>query len=93
MMKSYAIHSLFTAYVHCRYGIPQGEQLTGIHPNATLRINLNLVIPKLLELANAHEEQDEQGRHKEYVKACMSSTTKTAQRITRFKVLCDVLVS
>lgn len=91
MMKSYVVNSLFSAFTHCKYGIPDGEKLTNIKPNEMIKFNLDLVIPRLEELATAHEEQDEDGPNKEYVRACLSSTTKTPQRTTRFKILCDVL--
>jgi len=93
MMKSYVIHSLFSAYAHCKYGIPGGEEISGVMPNKNISINLEKVIPKLEALASAHEEQDESGPYKDYVRACISSTTKTPQRTQRFKTLCEVLVS
>lgn len=93
MMKSYVVHSLFSAFVHCKYGIPGGEEITGVKPNSRIRFKTINIIPMLEVLAAAHEDQDEEGPHKEYVKACLSSTTKTPQRTTRLKVLCGVLVS
>jgi hypothetical protein len=93
MMKSYVIHSLFSAYAHCKYGIPNGEEISGLKPKKNLSIDLGEVVRKLEALASAHEEQDENGPYRDYVKACMSSTTKANQRSQRFKTLCDVLVS
>ncbi|WP_457944219.1 DUF262 domain-containing protein [Vreelandella alkaliphila] len=93
MMKSYVIHSLFSAYAHCKYGIPGGEEISGVRPKENISINLGKVLPILEALASAHEEQDESGPYKDYVRACISSTTKTPQRTQRFKTLCKVLVS
>ncbi len=90
LMKSYVVHSLFCAFAHCTYGIPHGLELTGVEPNERITFNLDSIIPKLEELASAHEEQDEEGPHKEYVKACLSSTTKTQQRTVRFKTFCNL---
>ncbi|WP_235444017.1 DUF262 domain-containing protein [Idiomarina zobellii] len=91
MMKSYALNSLFCAYTHCKFGLPGVEQFTDVRPDLEFKIDKERVLPKLEELASAHENQDEDGEHKVYVKACMSSTTKAPQRRARFKVLCDVL--
>ena len=93
MMKSYIVHSLFCAFTHCKYGLPQVEELTDIVPDSKLEIDFEVVIPILSELAMAHEQQNQEGKHKEYVIASLSSTTKTPQRKTRFKVLTKVLVS
>lgn len=92
LMKSYVVNSLFSAYSHCKYGIPSGEELTGVKPNKQFKIDLAKTLPQLEKLAAAQEEQDDEGQFREYVKACMSSTTKTPQRITRFKVLTKLLV-
>lgn len=91
MMKSYAIHSLFCAYVYCKYGLVGAEQHVTVEQAAGLDDNLDNVIRSLEMLAHAHEEQDETGASAKYVKACLSSTTKTPQRIERFKALVNVL--
>tara|TARA_B110001469_G_scaffold115902_1_gene120747 strand:- start:1556 stop:2605 length:1050 start_codon:yes stop_codon:yes gene_type:complete len=91
MMKSYAVNTLFCAYTHCRHGIPGGEALSGVTPNENRRFNFEKINEKLLELAHAHEEQDENGPNASYVKACLSSTTKLAQRQTRFKAVCAAM--
>lgn len=91
IMKSYVVHSLFSAFAHCKYGLPNVADLTDIHPNKKINFNLKYINGMLEKLANAHEEQDEDGPYKDYVKACMSSTTKTLQRETRFKIFCKIL--
>jgi len=93
LMKSYVINSLFSAYTHCKYGIQGGRETTNIAPDKNIKFNLKKIIPLLEELTDAHEAQDEDGEHKNYVKTCLSSTTKTNQRVSRFKILCKVLKS
>lgn len=93
IMKSYVIHSLFSAYTLIKYGLPVGEPSPGSRLNPNFQINFDIVIPKLRELAEAHELQDTQGRHSEYVKSCLSSTTKLLQRKTRVEILKNTLMS
>lgn len=90
MMKSYVVHSLFCAYVACKYGLPHMEEITKVKPNSDIQYDFEKINAKLMALADAHEEQDLTGDHKRYVEACMSSTTKAPQRKVRFKVLVDI---
>ncbi|MBJ6896270.1 DUF262 domain-containing protein [Vibrio cholerae] len=90
MMKSYVVHSLFCAYVACKYGIPGQADLTNIESDIDRKFDFHKINSKLLELAEAHELQDVDGEHAEYVEACLSSTTKTAQRKIRFQTLVEV---
>jgi len=91
MMKSYIVHSLFSAFVACKYGIPGMEDLVEFEANKSIKFDYDTIIPQLLELAEAHELQDTEGEHSAYVKACLSSTTKTPQRRERFKVIANIL--
>lgn len=91
IMKSYVVHSLFTAYSLLKYGIPNGEKF-GYSPTPNIRINLPHALNRLRELAFAHEQQDEDGKYSEYVKACISSTTKLPQRAVRVRILADALM-
>lgn len=90
MMKSYVIHSLFCAYVACKYGIPGQAELTNVESDGDIQFDFDRINDELMELADAHEEQDLDGEHGDYVEACLSSTTKTTQRKVRFKVLVEV---
>lgn len=90
MMKSYVVHSLFCAYVACKYGIPDQQELTDVENNHDRTFDFDRVNAGLLELADAHEEQDVDGKHADYVEACLSSTTKAAQRKVRFQILVKV---
>lgn len=92
IMKSYVIHSLFSAYTLIKYGLPVGKSEFNVVPNPQFRINTFTVIPKLRELAEAHELQETNGVHAEYVKSCLSSTTKLLQRKVRVEILKNVLL-
>jgi len=90
MMKSYAVHSLFCAYVACKYGLPNMAEITTVEPNSEIQFDFEKINSDLMALADAHEEQDLSGEHSDYVEASLSSTTKMAQRKVRFKVLVDI---
>lgn len=92
IMKSYVIHSLFTAYALVKYGLPNSDDFL-IKPNHNIQFNLENVVIKLNELAYAHEQQEENGRYGDYVKACLSSTTKLPQRTKRVEILASALLS
>jgi len=91
LMKSYVVHSLFTAYALIKYGIKNGS-VFGSSPNHNVILNIAHVVNTLREMAFAHEQQDESGKYGEYVKACLSSTTKAPQRTVRVKFLVDALL-
>ncbi|ENB2686476.1 DUF262 domain-containing protein, partial [Escherichia coli] len=90
MMKSYVVHSLFCAITALKFGFPGSDELEnelGFTANPNFDVNPSRVIPILLEMADAHEIQDEDGPYAAYVTSCLSSTTKLPQRTTRTKEL------
>jgi len=89
--KSYVVHSLFCAFVAIRYGFPGSEEFVK-NPNKNYNIDYESALPKLLELAEAHENQEEDGPHRRYVEACTSSTTQQAQRKIRIHTLVKALL-
>lgn len=89
--KSYVMHSLFCAYAAIRYGYPGSEEFVQT-PSRTFKIDFESATARLLELAEAHEDQEDNGPHKEYVEACTSSTTQQAQRKIRTKSLVKALL-
>ncbi|WP_226684289.1 DUF262 domain-containing protein [Shewanella indica] len=91
LMKSYAIHSLFCAFVHIKYGLPNVEEFTDIRPNPDIGFDLEHVTAQLEQMADEHENQIEDGDYPNYVAACLSSTTKAPQRAVRFKAFVNVL--
>lgn len=91
IMKTYAVHSFFSAYAHIKYGIPDGEEYLSF-PSRGKDVKADReTIDKLLEISDAHETKDIDGPYGKYVKAAISTTTKVAQRKARTKVLAQVL--
>lgn len=93
IMKPYVVHSLFCAYAHLKYGIPNGQEALGIAPRHGINTDFNKIREKLWALDDAHENQDETGEYGEYVKACLSTTTKQAQRTARSKAIAEILAA
>jgi len=90
MMKSYVVQSLFCAFVHSKYGLPNVSDLTDVVPSSNIMFDFETINAKLKLLADAHEMQEEDGPYGDYVKVCLSSTTKLAQRKKRFQILVKV---
>jgi hypothetical protein len=91
MMKPYVLYSLFTAMIHLKNGIPNGQQMLDCNPVGRYYSDHKKAVAKLLELADAHETQDITGPHSEYVIACLSTTTKISQRKARTKAIINAL--
>lgn len=93
IMKPYVVHSLFCAYAHLKHGIPNGEVSLGFAPGIGIKTNFDSIRESLYILDDEHENQCEDGRYGEYVKACLSTTTKQAQRTARAKVIAAILAA
>ncbi|MCG8708864.1 DUF262 domain-containing protein [Brenneria sp. 4F2] len=96
LMKSYVVHSLFCAYISVRYGLLNNQWLEnelGFSPDENIKFNLESIITGLGALAASHEVQDENGLYKQYVAACLSTTTKQQQRKIRTKEIAKILLS
>ncbi|WP_440809978.1 DUF262 domain-containing protein [Pseudomonas syringae] len=91
MTKSYVIHSLFCAYIAITHGFPGSDEFA-INPNPAHKFDFEKIVPRLLELAEAHENQEDEGPHRRYVEACTSSTTQQAQRKIRTSILVRALL-
>jgi hypothetical protein len=91
MTKSYVIHSLFCAYVAIKRGFPGSDEFVQ-NPNPNYKINYEAALPRLLALAEAHENQEDEGPMRRYVEACTSSTTQQAQRKIRTMTLAKALL-
>ncbi|QXG27744.1 hypothetical protein KTT56_00250 [Pseudomonas viridiflava] len=89
--KSYVMHSLFCAYAAIRYGFPGSAEFVAI-PSKTHKIDYSVAIPKLMELAEAHENQEDEGPLRLYVEACTSSTTQQTSRKVRTRFLSNALL-
>lgn len=89
--KSYVIHSLFCAFAAIKYGFPGSEAFFD-DPSEDIDIDYQAALPRLLRLAEAHEDQEDTGPYRNYVEACSSSTTQQAQRKTRTYYLVKALM-
>ena len=91
MMKPYALHSLITALIHCRFGIPSLTDEWGMQKIGRFAVDPGTAGQRLLELAQAHEAKEEDGVHSGYVWGCLSSTNKKARRTARVAAILRVL--
>lgn len=81
MMKPYALHSLVTALVHIKFGIPEIQAKYNILPLGDFpQVN---PVHRLLALAQAHETKDNNGPFHRYVWGTESSTNKLLRREAR----------
>jgi hypothetical protein len=90
MMKPYALHSLVTALLHCRFGIPAIEAqfrapTLGNFPNTTTAAE------NLLALAQAHEAKETDGPFASYVWGCIAGTNRAPRRTARVAAILRAL--
>lgn len=91
IMKTYAIHSFFSAFAHIKYGIPNGETDLNIPcRHQDIRVG-DEVVQQLLTVAAAHETKDIDGPYRQYVQAAIGTTTKVTQRKARTRSLAQIL--
>lgn len=85
MSKSYAFYSLVAGLMHNRFGIinDNAEHKIDFEPIGTFTTDRDAAVKNLLILAEAHEVKEEDGDYAEYVKACLSTTHRIAQRTAR----------
>jgi len=91
LMKTYALHSFFTAFAHITHGIPNGEADLGFPCNRREVKKDKNTIERLKALAYAQEIKDEEGEYGNYVKASISTTTKANQRKVRAKLIASII--
>lgn len=91
MCKSYAFHSLASALIHNRWGIPGGEERLGTPARGHFAENAQQALANVLLLAEAHEANDTDGPYAAYVEACESTTHRLAQRTVRTQFLVRAL--
>src|SRR3546814_12537086 len=86
MMKPYALHSLLTALIHCRYGIEEVTQDWGVLPLHRFAANGRDVAERLLDLAQAHEAKERDGPYAPYVWGCLGGTNRAPRRTERVEI-------
>jgi hypothetical protein len=93
MMKPYALHSLVTALVHCRYGIPEIQAQFHVPPLGTFGLHHTAAADGLLALAQAHEAKEVDGHFASYVWGCSGGTNRAARRTARVAAILRMLGS
>lgn len=93
LMKPYTVHTLFCAFTHNKYGIPDGNIDLGLDVIGCGYKNIDSVREQLLALSLAHESNDREGPYGEYVSACRGATTRKQSRTVRTKMLAQALRS
>lgn len=83
MMKPYALHSLFTALIHARFGIASIEREWRAQPIGVFALNISKSEKDIFELSLAHEAKELDGPNGTYVWGCMSTTDRKARRTAR----------
>lgn len=91
MMKPYALHSLITALMHCRFGIPTIQEEWNVEPIQQFALDPQRAEMRLLELAQAHEAKEDEGPHSKYVWGCLSTTDRKARRTARVAAILRIL--
>lgn len=83
MMKPYALHSLITSLIHCRYGIDPIEAATSAPPIGRFAVSSNTANANLLALAQAHEAKELDGPFGKYVWGANAGTNRIGRRLAR----------
>jgi hypothetical protein len=91
LMKPYALHSLFCAAMHNKYGLPGTSEKIGMQPIDVISPNIEQATQGLQALSLAHETKDLAGEFAEYVWGCNGATNREPRRVARIKYLCLAL--
>lgn len=91
MMKPYALHSLVTALIHVKFGIPQITESWGVHPTEQYTANAAQASEGLLALAQAHEAKEVDGPYGAYVWGCLGGTNRAPRRTARVAAILRTL--
>jgi hypothetical protein len=91
MMKPYALHSLITALMHCRFGIPAIERQLRVGPLHAFALETRTAAEALLALAQAHEAKETEGQYATYVWGCLGGTNRVGRRIARVAAILRAL--
>jgi hypothetical protein len=83
MMKPYALHSLITALIHTRFGIPRIEIATQTASIGTFAVDAHIAANNLLALAQAHEAKEVDGPYSKYVWGASAGTNRINRRLAR----------
>lgn len=90
MVKPHIFHSLISALIHNRFGLPGGDSATGLAKFGAYYADVETALNGLRALAAAHEENDTT-RFREYVDAASEGGNRSRQRSVRIRWLCLAL--
>jgi len=90
MTKAHVFHSLVCALIHNRWGLPDGEETTGIRTTGEFFRERDAALVSLKRLAAAHEEKDF-SEFASYVTAASEGGNRAAQRAVRISWICRAL--
>ncbi|HET6435119.1 MAG TPA: DUF262 domain-containing protein [Xanthomonadaceae bacterium] len=88
--KLHIFHSLVCALIHNKFGLPGGQEVTGLPPVGEFFTEVESAVVSIRRLALAHEEKDN-SEFPEYVAAASEGGNRAAQRAVRVKYLCRAL--
>ncbi|WP_281820880.1 DUF262 domain-containing protein [Sphingobium sp. BS19] len=91
MMKPYALHSLITAMIHAKYGIPPIAEMTQTHSIGNFAANPSSAAERLLTLAQAHEAKELEGPFGKYVWGASAGTNRINRRLARVSAILRAL--
>ena len=83
LMKPYAVHSLITALIHCRFGIPHISDSLQVNSLGVFSLDPHQACDSLVELARAHEAKEIEGVHGNYVWGASGGTNRYPRRLAR----------
>ena len=89
-MKPHVFHSLLTALMHNRFGLPGVEEATGLSPTGVYFADAEAAVVSIQRLAAAHEEKD-LSLFDDYVMAASEGGNRAPQRLTRLVWLTKAL--
>lgn len=87
LMKPYVVHSLFTAAMHNKYGLPGVAEAIDLPPIGAIAVDAEKAAAGLQALALAHEGKDLEGEFGDYVWGCTGGTNREPRRVARVKHL------
>lgn len=91
MMKPYALQSLVTALIHCRYGIPEITEQWDVQPLGMFSRDASLSEISLVALAQAHEAKEIEGPFARYVWGASAGTNRLPRRTARVAAILRAL--
>lgn len=91
LMKPYALHSLFTALIHNRFGIPAITNEWGVRPSGAFAREPRLAEDRLVALARAHEAKEREGPFAKYIWGASGGTNRAPRRTARVAAILRAL--